>query len=61
MTAHIPETMKAVVFHGPQKIAVEDRPVPKIQDATDAIVKVILTALCGRYVSICNPMIQELT
>ena len=48
----IPETMKAVVFHGPQKIAVEDRPVPKIQDATDAIVKVTLTGLCGRYVLI---------
>ncbi|KAG7290655.1 hypothetical protein NEMBOFW57_000658 [Staphylotrichum longicolle] len=25
----LPETMKAVVFHGPKQIAVEDRPVPK--------------------------------
>ncbi|KAF8458338.1 chaperonin 10-like protein [Terfezia claveryi] len=39
--------MKAVVFHGPHKIAVEDRPVPKIQNSTDAIVKVTLTGLCG--------------
>ncbi|KAA8912774.1 alcohol dehydrogenase [Sphaerosporella brunnea] len=39
--------MKAVVFHGPKKVAVEDRPVPTIQDPTDAIVKVSLTALCG--------------
>jgi hypothetical protein len=25
----LPATMKAVVFHGPKHIAVEDRPVPK--------------------------------
>ncbi|KAL2271565.1 hypothetical protein VTJ83DRAFT_936 [Remersonia thermophila] len=39
--------MKAVVFHGPKKIAVEDRPVPQLQDPTDIIVKVQSTALCG--------------
>ena len=42
-------TMKAVVFHGPQKVAVEDRPVPGIIHATDVIVKATYTALCGRY------------
>jgi threonine dehydrogenase-like Zn-dependent dehydrogenase len=42
------DTMKAVVFHGPYKVAVEDRPIPKIQDSTDIIVKVQYTALCGR-------------
>jgi threonine dehydrogenase-like Zn-dependent dehydrogenase len=41
------KTMKAVVFHGPRKVAVEDRPVPTLQTDTDAIVKVSLTALCG--------------
>ncbi|KAF8470595.1 chaperonin 10-like protein [Kalaharituber pfeilii] len=40
-------TMKAVVFHGPYKIAVEERPMPDIVDDTDAIVKVTYTALCG--------------
>ncbi|TGZ79172.1 alcohol dehydrogenase [Ascodesmis nigricans] len=40
-------TMKAVVFKGPRKIAVEDRPIPQIQAPTDVIVKVQLTALCG--------------
>lgn len=25
----LPATMKAVVFHGPKKVAVEERPVPK--------------------------------
>jgi threonine dehydrogenase-like Zn-dependent dehydrogenase len=32
--------MKAVVFKGPGKVVVEDRPIPKIQDAGDVIVKV---------------------
>ncbi len=41
------DTMRAVVFKGPHKIAIEDRPVPKIQDPTDIIVKVIYSALCG--------------
>jgi threonine dehydrogenase-like Zn-dependent dehydrogenase len=43
-------TMKAVVFKGPYKVALEDRPVPKITDPTDIIVKVEYTALCGRFV-----------
>lgn len=43
----IPEKMKAVVFHGPYKVAVEERPVPRIQASTDIIVKVRYTALCG--------------
>lgn len=42
------DTMKAVVFHGPKKVALEERPVPKIQDPTDIIVKVSYSALCGR-------------
>ncbi|KAL1989300.1 hypothetical protein VTN96DRAFT_62 [Rasamsonia emersonii] len=41
------ETMRAVVFHGPYKVAVEERPVPKIQEPTDIIVKVKYAALCG--------------
>lgn len=45
------KTMQAVVFKGKLKIAVEERPIPKIQEPTDIIVKVLYTALCGRYVS----------
>ena len=44
------DTMKAVVFKGPYKVALEDRPVPKIQDPKDIIAKVDYTALCGRHV-----------
>jgi hypothetical protein len=29
MSSDLPATMKAVVFHGPKKVVVEDRPVPK--------------------------------
>jgi len=39
--------MKAVVFHGPRHVSVERRPIPTLQQVTDAIVKVSLTALCG--------------
>lgn len=41
------QTMRAVVFKGPHKVELEDRPVPKIQADTDIIVKVIYSALCG--------------
>ncbi|KAL8650490.1 MAG: hypothetical protein Q9210_003795 [Variospora velana] len=40
-------TMRAVIFKGPRTVAVEDRPVPKIEDERDIIVKVIYSALCG--------------
>jgi hypothetical protein len=41
--------MQAVVFHGPYKVAVEQRPIPKVQNPEDIVVKVGYTALCGRY------------
>lgn len=41
--------MKAVIFKGPHKVAIEDRPIPKIKDPGDIIVKVAYTALCGRF------------
>ena len=42
-------TMKAVVFKGTLKVELEDRPIPKIVDPTDIIIKVKYSALCGRY------------
>jgi threonine dehydrogenase-like Zn-dependent dehydrogenase len=44
------ETMKAVVFKGTLKVEIEDRPIPKIVDPTDIIIKVKYSALCGRCV-----------
>lgn len=48
------DTMKAVVFHGKLDVRLEDRPLPKIIDPTDVIVKVRYTALCGRSASFPN-------
>lgn len=39
--------MKALVYHGPEKMALEDRPVPQIAASTDAIVKIHKTTICG--------------
>jgi alcohol dehydrogenase len=39
--------MKALVYNGPGKKALEDRPKPAIVNATDAIVKIVKTTICG--------------
>ncbi|KAI5928514.1 GroES-like protein [Camillea tinctor] len=47
MAGELPATMKAVVFEGPYKVSVQDRPVPKLQGDGDIIVKVLASGLCG--------------
>jgi alcohol dehydrogenase len=42
-----PVTMKALVYLGPGKKALEDRPKSKIKAPTDAIVKIAKTTICG--------------
>lgn len=39
--------MKAVVYVGPGRVAVEDVPEPRIEEPTDALVEVKRTAICG--------------
>jgi alcohol dehydrogenase len=41
------ETMKALVYQGSGRKAVEDRPKPDISVSTDAIVKITKTTICG--------------
>jgi len=41
------ETMKAFVYRGPGKKALENRPKPEITAPTDAIVKIVKTTICG--------------
>jgi hypothetical protein len=53
-------TMNAVVFKGPHKVALEKRPVPKIKDQTDIIVKVIYSALCGRSAALQHFHVQSM-
>lgn len=39
--------MKALVYHGPGKKSLEDRPRPKLEAPGDAIVRVTKTTICG--------------
>ncbi len=39
--------MKALVYNGPGKKALEDRPRPEIAAPTDVIVKIVKTTICG--------------
>ncbi len=39
--------MKALVYHGPGNITLEEKPKPTLRDATDAIVKITKTTICG--------------
>ncbi len=39
--------MKALVYQGPGKKVLEDRPVPKVESPTDAVVKIRKTTICG--------------
>src|SRR6266446_4565766 len=39
--------MRVLVYKGPGQKAVEDRPVPKITEPTDAIIKIVKTTICG--------------
>ena len=40
-------TMKALAFHGRDRLVLEDRPKPVIMLATDAIVRITTTTICG--------------
>ncbi len=39
--------MKALVYHGPGKRALDDRPKPEIAAPTDAVVRIVKTTICG--------------
>jgi alcohol dehydrogenase len=39
--------MKALVYNGPGKKSLEERPMPQIQSPTDVVVKVLKTTICG--------------
>lgn len=44
--------MKALVYHGPEKISVDNVPEPKIIETDDAIVKVTTSTICGTDIHI---------
>jgi alcohol dehydrogenase len=39
--------MKALTFHGPGKITLDEKPRPTLLEPTDAIVKISKTTICG--------------
>jgi alcohol dehydrogenase len=39
--------MKALVYHGPGKISLDEKPKPVIKAPTDAIIKIVKTTICG--------------
>jgi len=39
--------MKALVYQGPGKKSLEERPKPQVIDPTDAVVKIVKTTICG--------------
>ncbi|PKP43046.1 MAG: alcohol dehydrogenase [Bacteroidetes bacterium HGW-Bacteroidetes-13] len=53
--------MKALVFNGDHKIALEERKMPKIDKPTDAIIKVLKTTICGTDLGIYKGKNPEIT
>ena len=39
--------MKAVVYHGPRNVSVDEVPDPKIEKPTDALARITATNICG--------------
>ncbi|MEO8499812.1 MAG: zinc-dependent alcohol dehydrogenase family protein [Vicinamibacteria bacterium] len=51
--------MKALTYHGPGKRSLDDKPRPKIQEPTDAIVRITTTTICGSDLHILKGDVPE--
>jgi alcohol dehydrogenase len=54
-------TMKALVFQGHHGLALVDKPKPTISEATDAIVRITTTSICGTDLHILNGDVPAIT
>ena len=54
-------TMKALVYHGPGKRAWEDKPRPRVEKPTDAVVRITTTTICGTDLHILKGDLPEVT
>jgi alcohol dehydrogenase len=54
-------TMKALVYHGPGRRAWEQRPRPRIQQPSDAIVRLTTTTICGTDLHILKGDVPSVT
>ena len=50
--------MKALVYHGPKDVRLDDKPKPEIKDKEDIILKVTSTALCGSDLHLYHGTVQ---
>jgi threonine dehydrogenase-like Zn-dependent dehydrogenase len=48
--------MKAVTWHGKHDVRVEQVPDPKIEEPTDAIIRVTTTNICGSDLHLYEPL-----
>ena len=53
--------MKALVFRGPGKIALEEKQKPSVKETTDAVVKVTHTTICGAELHIMKGDVPAVT
>ncbi|MFN8381734.1 MAG: zinc-dependent alcohol dehydrogenase family protein [Anaerolineales bacterium] len=53
--------MKALVYHGPGKRSYDEKPMPSIQDPTDAIVRITKTTICGTDLHIMKGDVPSVT
>ncbi len=51
--------MKALVYHGPNQKSWEEKPIPTIQQPTDAIVRITRTTICGTDLHILKGDVPE--
>jgi alcohol dehydrogenase len=54
-------TMRALVFQGPGRRSVEDVPRPRVREATDAVVEMGTTTICGTDLHILKGDVPEVT
>ena len=41
------QTMKALEYGGPGSISLDERPRPRLETSTDAVIKIVKTTICG--------------
>ena len=51
--------MRAMVYRGPYKVRVEEKPVPVIEHPNDAVVRVTLAAICGSDLHLYHGMMPD--
>ena len=54
-------TMMALVYHGPGRRSWEEKPKPRIQEATDAVVRITTTTICGTDLHILKGDVPSVT